>query len=104
MVVVVFGGLIWVFWLVLVISVFTLLPPLNANREYYAYIESQREHFVLCTFVPAPPAAYSEGTLISRTLISSFYCIFIFNESWRIRYQSRLIYIYDIVVMYHCYG
>ena len=34
MVIVVFGGLIWVFWLELVISVFTLLPQLNANREY----------------------------------------------------------------------
>ena len=76
MAVVVFGGLIWVFWLELFISVFTLLLPLNANREYYAYIESQLEHFVLCTFVPAPPNAYREGTLISRTLISSIYCIF----------------------------
>ncbi len=64
MVIVVFGGLIWVFWLELFISVFTLLPQLNANREYSAYIESQREHFVLFTFVPAPPAAYSESQLI----------------------------------------
>ena len=78
MVVVVFGGLILVFlvhYLELYISVFAFLPPLNANREYYAYIESLREHFVLCTFVPAPPAAYSASPLILRTLISSFYCI-----------------------------
>ena len=82
MVVVVFGGLILVFlvhYLELYISVFAVLPPLNANREYYAYIESLREHFVLCTFVPAPPAAYSESPLISRTLIiSSIYCIYIY--------------------------
>ena len=78
MVVVVFGVLILVFlvfWVELYISVFAVLPPLNANREYYAYIESQLEHFVLCTFVPAPPAAYSASPLISRTLISSIYCI-----------------------------
>ena len=77
MVVVVFGGLILVFlvfYFELYISVFAVLPPLNANREYYAYIESLREHFVLCTFVPAPPAAYSASPLISRTLISSIYC------------------------------
>ena len=81
MVVVVFGGLILVFlvhYLELYISVFAFLPPLNANREYYAYIESLREHFVLCTFVPAPPAAYSASPLISRTLISSIYCIYIY--------------------------
>ena len=78
MVVVVFGGLILVFlvfYFELYISVFAVLPPLNANREYYAYIESLWEHFVLCTFVPAPPAAYSASPLISRTLISSIYCI-----------------------------
>ena len=77
MVVVVFGGLILVFlvhYLELYISVFAFLPPLNANREYYAYIESLREHFLCKPNVPAPRAAYREGTLISRTLISSFYC------------------------------
>ena len=71
----VFGCLFWVFGQNVFLSVFAFLPQLNAKREYYAYIESLREHFLCKPNVPAPCAAYREGTLISRTLISSFYCI-----------------------------
>ena len=84
----VFGCLFWVCGQIVFLSVFAFLPQLNANREYYAYIESLREHFLCKPNVPAPRAAYREGTLISRTLISSFYCIYIYIY----------IYIYNILV------
>lgn len=74
MVVVVFGDLLWVFWLGFVFAL-SRLQTLNVNRAYYAYIESQHRRFVLCTNVPALHNAYIVGTLIlPRKLISGIYC------------------------------